>query len=534
FFATLLAIPFLIAHYFIVKNQSGALKTLLWIIIISKLLVALTMGAFETTWFTSFIQNFIANPTENPWVYSYQSHYTEFGYPPFLMYIHAFFMWIFKPLLNLEPPYWATPYAYSLFKIPLLIIDLFFLSYFLKARKGAVKKTAFLFYLLNPFFLSYIYFSNHMDWVVVFPFFLSILEFEKNKLSKKFLVLFGISLMLKPLGLLYIPIVLVELLPKIKEKPYKIFKYIGLMLIPILTWKLSELPYSLSMEYRELFGVDGFERTFGNSNFLPVPLFTIAFVLLGIYWSINVFLKNNWSISERIIVLTLVLAGLGHPSPAWILWGLPFIVLLMMKNKIKYTPLWWVWTMFFVFRHMLVPQSPFFSSFGVFITYFLKLDYGYTLGIPLNFLNKNLGANYTNYIVFLAGILWRISSLTLAALIIKDKLQNSLKSFKNPISLTTIVIFALLISGCSPKYSCDNKYNYTLKMATSNHGFEEYYELECCVHNPYSSNPACIPENRDIIVPLPFPASLSQTESKYTMIDSEEKDPPIYESYSSF
>jgi len=531
-FVAILAIPFLLAHHFIIKKQSSKLKTILWIVILLKLFMALTMGAIDVSWFTSFIQRFIANPTENPWVYGYQSFHTEFGYPPFLMYIHAFFMWIFKPLLNLEPPYWPTPYAYAIFKIPLLIVDLWFLSFFLKARKGAVKKAAFLFYLINPFFLSFMYFLGQMDWIAIFPFFLSVLEFQKNKLSKKFLALFSISLMLKPLGLLYIPVVLVDLLPKIKKAPSKIFKYIGLLLIPIIFWKISELPYSLSMEYRELFGVDGWYRIFG-SNFVPIPLFFIGFLLAGLYWAANVFLNRNWSPSERIIVVALLLAGLGHPSHGWILWGLPFTVLLMMKGKIKHAPLWWAWTIFFLLRNMIGPDTHYFSSFGVFVTYFLELDYGYTIGIPFRFLSQQFGTDSANYIVYSVGAIWRLANLLLAFLIFKDKFPKDKLSFRKPISLISILFLTIFITGCSQKYSCENKYDYTLKMETSYHGFEEYYEFECCVHAPYSANPACIPENRDIIIPLPFPATLLEAEARHTLIDSEEKNPPIYDMPSS-
>lgn len=517
-FAGLIAIPFLVAHYFIVKNENNNFKILLWLVIAIKLFVALTMGNFDLFGFISFIQNFIDNPSQNPWIFTQQTVYAKFHYPPVVMYIHAFVMFCFKPFLNLDYPYWPTPYSYSLFRIPFLIVDMLFLKFFLCARKTSNSKAAFLFYLLNPFLFIQEYYSGEIDWIAIFPFFFAILEFEKNKLSKKFIIFLTISFLLKPFGLIFLPLILLELVPDVLKNPSKFFKYAGLFSIPFLIWKLSEIPYIFSPEYKTDFGAGASERIIGNSHFFPIPLFAVAYISLIIYWLIAKTKNRSRSISEKIVIITLLFAALGHPIYGWLLWGLPFAIKLILEKKINFLTLWWIWSFIFLIKSFTVMQGPFFSSFGLFVTYFLKFDYSFPLGAPALYLKEHFGYQTASIIQNSIGFLWRLINLLLACLILKDK--SFLMFNKKFLSIQIMLI--LFLTGCSldSKRSCADQYVYTFLIKGKALKNTVEHSMSCCFSNIDSSHPYCIPENRDLIVPLVYPENFEGQEIEYTIIEN--------------
>ncbi|MDA1060754.1 MAG: hypothetical protein O3B47_03095 [bacterium] len=416
-----LSIPFLIAHYFIVKKERKKLKIILWIVIILKLFVALTMGGPDMYWFTSFIQKFLSNPSENPWIYSYQHINADFPYPPLLLYIHTFFMWIFKPFLNLNPPYYPTPYSFSILRIPFLITDLIFLKIFLNLRANSKYKAAFFFYLLNPVFLYQQYYEGQIDWVALLPFVFAIYEYEKNLVSKKFLGWLSLSLMLKPLALLLMPVIFVDIIQKYKKTPIKIIKYSLLLTIPIILWKISELPFSLSIEYQSEFGAGAFNKIFGKNHLFPLPLFAIAYSIIGIYWLINSLKNTNWTIPERIIIVLLLFASLGHPARTWLLWTTPFIVILEFKGKLKLLSLFWLWTTAHLGRTLLNKTSSIPIAFSVLVIYFLNQDYAISLGGIFNSLKEIFGEQTTILIGYGTGLIFRLTGLLIIYKIFRSK-----------------------------------------------------------------------------------------------------------------
>jgi len=386
-----LAIPFLIAHYFIVKKERKKLKIILWIVITLKLFIALTMGGTDMYWFTSFIQKFLSNPSENPWIYSYQHINADFPYPPLLLYIHSFFMWIFEPFLNLNPPYYPTPHSYSIIRIPFLITDLIFLKVFLDKRRESKYKSAFFFYLLNPIYLYVQFFEAQVDLLAMLPFALAIFEYEKNKVSKKFLTLMSLSFMLKPLGLLFMPLIFVDLIQKYRKTPIKILKCALLLTIPIIIWKISELPFSLSMEYRTEFGAGVNIRLFKALKLIPLPLFAISYVIVGFYWLVNALRKTNWKVSERIVVVGLLLATLAHIPRTWTLWMIPFVVILEFRGKFKLLPLFWAWSIAHLSRALIHIENQIAAVIGIFLIYFLKVNYAQEYGFVFNHIKEAFG-----------------------------------------------------------------------------------------------------------------------------------------------
>jgi len=515
-FAGTIAIPFLIAHYLIIKKEGSKLKTLLWIVIALKLFMTLTMGHFDLFRFITFLQNFVANPEQNPWTYDSQTFFATFPYPPVLMYIHAFFFWLFEPFLNLSHPYWPTPYAYTIISIPILIIDLLFLRLFLKARNKSTKKTAFLFYLINPLLLYINHFHGQFDWIAIFPFFLAILEYEKNKLSNKFLIYLTISLILKPFALLLLPVIFVDLLPDIKKHYKEFFKYLALILIPIIIWKLSELPYSLSPEYRATIGAKAFERIFSSNRLIPIPLFPTAYIAMGIYWLVNVFKRNNWKASERIIVIMLLLSAFRHPTPNWLIWLFPFVVILHLRSNKQLSAMWWIWIMVTLLQITVQTHNAFFDSAGILTTYFLKLDKIFMSGAPYIFLETSLGESIVKNLRTLIGLANVIIPLTIIFAILKPKIpKTSLLKISKKLLGISLLIF--IISGCAQTTKCE--YDKTLVIHEKSYNHENQYSIKCCIKNPDYPVPLCIPENRDIVIPIPYQPFFDHEKATYTLIE---------------
>lgn len=227
---------------------SKKVKIIAIFVIATKIILALFMGHFDIYRFIVFIQNWIADPSTIPWDYTLINPEADFPYPPVMLYLHSFFLYFFKGLLNLEPPYLPTAAAYNLIRIPLLTADL--LLFYFMARYTKDSKELFFFYLLNPLILFHQYFSGQFDLIALVPFIIgAYLYLEKNKTWPLPGVLFFLSLILKPFALLFFPLIYLDGL-------YSKRSMESLILLPsiMIFAKITEFPYIVSDSYRLLVG----------------------------------------------------------------------------------------------------------------------------------------------------------------------------------------------------------------------------------------------------------------------------------------
>jgi hypothetical protein len=400
-FALITILFFSVFHNLIVKTLATKFKIVLWTVFLIKALLATTTGHFDIYRFIVFIQNYTSSAATNPWDYSLINHDADFPYPPFLLYIHASLFFLFKPFLNANPPYLPTALGYTLIHVPLLVSDLIILKIFVKKFEDTKNWSAFCFYLFSPVILFHQYYSGQLDLIAVLPFFIAVVALEKNHLAKA-IGFFITSLILKPFGLIFYPLLILVKFQPNRER----FKLLFLLILTILFFKISELPFYFTNSYQKLVGA-GAKALTSKTNF-PILCATIFALIYKDSKSEN----PRWSIAEAIVAIMLAMAATTKYSAGWMTWVVPFAALSIFSNKqtIK-TPLWNMWNIFFVLHWSLVANSPLLDSFSVLTDKFLGNNFNFQMGEPYHWISDNYGDSLAKKLAELSENIFSLISL---------------------------------------------------------------------------------------------------------------------------
>lgn len=214
-------------------------------------------------------------------------------------------------------------------KFPYLVFDIiiaFLLMGLFSERKG--KERVFTFWLFNPFSIILIYIFSNVDIIPVVFTLLSVLLLRKKRNILAALCL-GVGAGFKAYPLIFLPIIFLYA-KSIKEKIFVLFGSIGIFLLII-------TPFSNSTAFKQSTLYSGLTTRilipvidigFGETLFIAlIPLSLIVFT----FWIKNN-LKTEQVSSYYFAVLALLFAFI-HYHIQWLLWIMPFAVLIIMKSE---------------------------------------------------------------------------------------------------------------------------------------------------------------------------------------------------------
>lgn len=286
-------------------------------------------------------------------IYSYLSDHKselplkeEFVYFPLTYYFLGGYQILASPFLGEKFQSWLSDasgkaleqpetfrYLFIL-KLPYLILDIliaFLLTSFFTSL--ADKKKVFTFWLLNPFSIYLIYVFSNVDVVVVF---LSVLGLLLAKQKRNYLsaLLLGVGSAFKAYPLIFLPSLLVYTRGVVKK--------LLVLLLSIGSVGLITLPFLKDTGFREATLVSGFTTRifipkipigFNEELIIPLVIFSIL-----IFWQI---LERNFSFDLLVKIyfgMLLIFFSLIHYHIQWLLWIMPFAVLITVR-KIKLIPI---------------------------------------------------------------------------------------------------------------------------------------------------------------------------------------------------
>ncbi len=283
-------------------------------------------------------------------------------------YLHALFLWIFKPLM----PYFNSilyhpdippgadwgmfttfvnhPNVFRtlfLFKVPYLLFELgcaFLLLHIFPDRKKGV--LAFIFWIINPIVIFATYVAARYEVVSVFFILLSLYYARRNLPTKSLLVL-GISIIIRWYPLIMLPFFVIILGRRWGERLKLIFwGLLPLALMTILAKSLgrpSEIEIIASLPYGE--------NLLGMSFYLAhlydyVFVFFVAYTVLWLYTYFN----TNHSFSDlwkSILMLLLIFFATCFFHVHYFLWLIPFLTLQIVEDR-KFVGLFALQVLFYV------------------------------------------------------------------------------------------------------------------------------------------------------------------------------------------
>ncbi len=272
-------------------------------------------------------------------IYSYlednkENHHfkEEFVYFPLAYLFLGTYQLVVSPFLGSEFYHWLngenTDYLYRylfVLKLPYLFLDLFiaFLIYKLFEKKRN-KELAFTFWLFNPFSIAIIYFYSNIDILAVFFTILSLLFLKKKQSLHA-----GLSLAIGA-GIKAYPILLLPVLFLTKGKfKNQLINFV----VSLAVFVLILLPFMGSDFFNASLSSGLTNRIFehGVDIGLPkkIPYYLIVYSIAFLYLYINR-IKGYWLffLSSTLLLVTMV-----DYHIQWILWFLPFLIILTIRNS---------------------------------------------------------------------------------------------------------------------------------------------------------------------------------------------------------
>lgn len=260
----------------------------------------------------------------------------EFVYFPLAYYFLGTYQFIATPFLGSDFADWlsdasststqAAGFSRYLFilKLPYLVFDIaigFLLMRFFVAQKD--KEKVLTFWMLNPFSIVLIYVFSNIDIIPVFFSVLSLFYIRANNPGLAGLML-GLGAGFKAYPLIFLPTLLI-----LSNKKYKTFlAAVGVfvtILLPFLGvrdfWSATLVSGLTTRILQPVFGLG-----FGEVIFIPVLILGVFFVYLTFHK-----VAKNYAL-ELFLVTMLLLFGFIHFHVQWLLWLVPFAVLLAIQR----------------------------------------------------------------------------------------------------------------------------------------------------------------------------------------------------------
>lgn len=271
----------------------------------------------------------------------------------FITYFHAFFLWIFKPLmpyfpdvLNYHPGQVISWRLFSKFvtdpnvfrtlfllKVPYLIFDLgcafLILAIFRDRRKGVF---AFKFWMINPVVIFAAYIFARYETIPVFFILLS-LYYARNNCPNRSLFSLGLATVARLYPMILLPffiIILGKNLPQRLKLVFWGFLPLGLIILLSKTFGQTSELATLAQSAQGLFLLKmGFSLGFlYDKIFIFVALY--AFLLLYVFFNTDHSFTSLWK-SSFIVMLFFYATSFFHPQ--YFTWLIPFLVLQIVEDR---------------------------------------------------------------------------------------------------------------------------------------------------------------------------------------------------------
>jgi hypothetical protein len=272
----------------------------------------------------------------------------------FAHYLHALFLWIFKPLLpyfnNILPNFPTAlgvtedmfiafvnhPNVFRtlfLFKIPYLIFDLgcafLLLRIFQDHKKGVL---AFVFWIVNPIVIFATYIAARYDGIPAFFVLLS-LYYAQNNSSTRSLFCLGISVIVRWYPLILLPFFVVILGKKLATR----LKLVFWGLLPLGSMMILARSFGGPPEVKVLTQIPWHENFFGMRFYLHhlydnVFIFVVAytFLLLYAYFNTDYSFTSLW---KFILILLLLFFATCFFHVHYLMWLIPLLTLQIAEDR---------------------------------------------------------------------------------------------------------------------------------------------------------------------------------------------------------
>ena len=359
------------------KNDIVFYLTLFILVLSAKLLIS---GCFSSDYqnllFIPFVNHFI-NFFDNPWQWAYTHQdmmKLEFPYHPLMLYTLSPFAFLIEKL-SIVNIFWVN----LLFKLPILIADLFIFGILITVTKNY--KKSFYYYFCSPIILYAAYMHSQLDILPVTLIFASFYLLKSNKIWAASL-LYALACCFKMNSVLLLPIFAIYLL-----KSHHLLKTICSMFLIFVIYSAISAPYIFSEGYQHLVLMNDKQNLFFNIKIAMgnVVVYIPLLCLLFIYLKFLSYKKISRNLLDAFCCLTnsIFLILVPPSSPAWFIWFLPFLCMFLInfsnlqkRIPINYALMNIIYILFFVFFHI-----------G---------DYG-----DLTFLNKNINLKINH--IFMAN-----------------------------------------------------------------------------------------------------------------------------------
>lgn len=269
-------------------------------------------------------------------------------------YMHAFFLWIFKPLM----PYFSTIlsdpkmggnltsetfttfvnhlYVFRtlfIFKLPYLFFELgcvfILLNIFQDSKRGL---KAFKFWMINPVVIFATYLAARYEVMTIFFILLS-LYYAKNNFSRRSLLCLGLAIIIRFYPLILLPFFVVILGRKLWERLELIFW--GLLPLGIISilGKLfqggNEISMLMKTHHSNYLLSMGFHLGFVGDYVFIFPL-AYTLILLYVYFNTDHSFRSLWK-STLILLLTFFATCFFHVH--YLMWLMPLLALQIAEDK---------------------------------------------------------------------------------------------------------------------------------------------------------------------------------------------------------
>lgn len=216
----------------------------------------------------------------------------------------------------------------SLYKLPMILADLamlWLLPKFFTSKKN--KKLSQLLWAFNPIAIYVSSMMGQVDIVITLLLAGSLYLYKKEKLFQS-IILIGLSALIKPIGLILFPLILI---PSIRDK--KFFRAVFLGATGVGTYILGVLPFinSASYRYYALFAEQINKSTYAGISIASghdIPVFFIVYIFI-------LFLFLGKKISFMTAFGTALLSSLAftHFHPQWLVWLTPWFIIHSIKKN---------------------------------------------------------------------------------------------------------------------------------------------------------------------------------------------------------
>ena len=298
------------------------------VIIIKIILISAFSSEFSNDLFLPFLQTFVEGNL-NPWDFYVRNNLNidAFPYHPLMLYLLSPFALIIS-ILNIK----NFLILNFLFKLPLLLFDIF-LYKFLEKNFPVSKKKLLVYYFLNPIIFYGLYIYGQLDIIPTAILIVSLVFLKNNKIIYSAIFL-GLSISTKIHVVVILPLILFFILKKIGLRSSILYLMTTISIIIII-----DLPFIFSDGFQKMVLFNTKQSVILKSSFnLGSVNISIPILFISIFYFYLLTLKkiNFDLVFSFIAILFSSLIFLIYPSPAWYIWLVPFISIFFSKKSLPF------------------------------------------------------------------------------------------------------------------------------------------------------------------------------------------------------